>query len=268
MAVGAGGGGQRPDHEVGPGGQLEARSCRRGQGTAAAGSPGAARPSCPPSRRRRSRRVPGGRRQPDPAGSGSAGSSRRKCTTRLRTGAATGTEYRRETRIGDPAGERTVLERGCERSGRQFFGGPCGGGRREWRDPRECASAAGTRGSSPGAGCWAETSACSRLYLQVRAWDRRVHADGPKHFRAAQKGPVRPGASIEGSGCGCALAPGSRHPRRPPRQGAPRNCRPERRSPVRAAVRSPAEVSVRVSLRYSAAVGGPSPQSRGARAPR
>jgi len=40
-------------------------------------------------------------------------------------------------------------------------GGPCGDERRGWRDRRECACAAGNRGSSRGGGCSAGTCACS-----------------------------------------------------------------------------------------------------------
>jgi hypothetical protein len=39
--------------------------------------------------------------------------------------------------------------------------GPCGGGRREWRDRRECACADGNRGSWRGGDCSAGTYACS-----------------------------------------------------------------------------------------------------------
>ena len=51
-------------------------------------------------------------------------------------------------------------------SGRQPRHGPCGGGPTGSRGRRGCASAAGSRGSSPVGGCSAGTSACSRRGLQ------------------------------------------------------------------------------------------------------
>ena len=176
-----------------------ARPAAAAVGPATGGTPGAARRSCRPCRRRRGRRAPGGRRPP---------------TGRCRVGRIIAEHVHREVAGLGPA---TAAEHRSELgprpqplSGRQHErgatlrptvpGGPCRGGRRGWRDPRGCASAAGSRGSSPGAGCSAETSACSQLYLQVRAWDRRDTPTSPKHFRAAQKGPDRPGASDRGYG--------------------------------------------------------------------
>ena len=63
--------------------------------------------------------------------------------------------------------------------------GPCGGALRGWRGPRECASAAGSRASWPGAGCSAGRSACSPVRLSTHdcrgsgsrnaGWRQRAH---------------------------------------------------------------------------------------------
>ena len=84
--------------------------------------------------------------------------------------------------------------------------GPCGGGRRGWPDRHECACAAGTHGSSPGAGCSAGTSACSPRNSPHMA---RATATGwPGRNRAA--GWRRPqAATTYGTG---AAGPGSNHP--------------------------------------------------------
>ena len=58
---------------------------------------------------------------------------------------------RRRSRAG--AGNTQLRPTGCR--------GPCGAGRRGWPDPRGSASAAETRASWPGVGCWAGTCACS-----------------------------------------------------------------------------------------------------------
>ena len=84
---------------------------------------------------------------------------------------------------------------------------PCDDARRGWRAPRGSASAAGSHGSSPGGGCWAERSACSRLaphddddaHLEGCTMDghlaRRADCDPERTSAGTCSAPNAPGAS-------------------------------------------------------------------------
>ena len=86
--------------------------------------------------------------------------------------------------------------------------GPCGGARRGWRGPRECASAAGSRASWPGAGCSAGRSACSPVRLSTHdcrgsgnrnaGWRQRAHRAQGTAILAAVK--PEHGTSVRGPG--------------------------------------------------------------------
>jgi len=56
--------------------------------------------------------------------------------------------------------------------------GPCGGGRRGWRDPPGCASGAGSRGSSRGDGCSAGKYACSRVGSRLEGAHEALNTHG------------------------------------------------------------------------------------------
>ncbi len=69
--------------------------------------------------------------------------------------------------------------------------GPSHDGWPGWRGPHGYASAGGSRGSWPGAGCSAEKYACSRQCLQVH-FRHMLHVGCRRRTRAAHRGSVRP----------------------------------------------------------------------------
>ncbi len=78
-------------------------------------------------------------------------------------------------------GAHTTTGRQHGRLRRRARRGPCGGGRRGWRDRRGCACAGGSRGSWTDGGCSAGRCACSRLLHGVwRAAGQRTEVSGQR----------------------------------------------------------------------------------------
>ena len=161
-------------------------STGRGRGAAAGARCGAG----PRSRRRpgRRRNRPGRRDRVGAPGQ-AGGSGRPGCPDRpaARGGRRGVKSSRRLSRAGagstaSPAAVRPRARRG-----------PCGGGRRGWRGRRGCACAAGTRGSSPGGGCWAGRCACSRAGSKTAVGGGIPEPDGPGTVTRVQ---ARPAAGV------------------------------------------------------------------------